>query len=213
MNCFTATQYMYTNVYYHKTARIIDFMISEAMSMIPDFINKLIIDEEEFFDTDDFNFTIKVKNQINNSDSNNNYRKAYQILNDVRARKLKYANILRFPITLAVSSNKEKELVELQTKLETKYHELSTKVDFTAKVKPIRVDTDYFLAWMRTKNIWDESSHQPKRLDEYSKLYFDMLVNMQILFHIYIDRTKEDNNQKKELLREAKEELEKLQII
>ena len=44
VNVFFATQFMYLGVYYHKTTRIFDFMLYEAMMKIPDYMGTIIND-------------------------------------------------------------------------------------------------------------------------------------------------------------------------
>ncbi len=67
MNSFNAIQSMYTNVYYHKTSRIFDFMISDALMLIPNYIRDMISSVNEFIGYDDFNFITEIKHRRNSS--------------------------------------------------------------------------------------------------------------------------------------------------
>ena len=42
MNSFHSIQSMYTAVYYHRTSRIFDFMIADALSMVPDLVSEIV---------------------------------------------------------------------------------------------------------------------------------------------------------------------------
>jgi len=187
MNCFTATQYMYFNVYYHKTSRIFDFMLFEAMKMMPDCINEIINNIDLFLEIDDYNFINYVKKRINKTDANNNYKESYEILKNIRNRKKKYKNIYQFQLTLDVSSCKEERLDSLKKTLEEEYKDLNVKVDYSAKVKPIRVDTKVFYEWMEEDMIYDENTHKAINLFNVSLASYEFLKKLQLLFYIYID--------------------------
>ena len=215
IDSFTATQYMYSNVYYHKTARIFDFMIYEAMRMIPDFLNEIITDLNTFIEIEDQNFISNVKKRICKSDGENDYKNAYNILRDVLNRKKRYENVFRYYVTLDVSSSKDNCLEKLKSHLESKYADLKTKVDYTARVKPIRIDTKKFYDWMEGNYIYDETTHQAKNLSDVNLAYFEMLKKLQILFCIYVDKKiasrKENIKRKEELRAEAEAQIKCIQ--
>lgn len=217
MNSFTATQYMYTCVYYHKTVRIFDFMLFEAMHTIPDYMNELVCDLDKFIKTDDHNFILNVKERLDKSDDDNDYHSAYKILRDLFDRKKRYKNIFKYIVTLDVSSYKEDRLEALRLRLEKEYNDLKTKVDYTAKVKPIRVDSKKFFSWMEEDSIWDESSHKAKNLYDVSIAYFETLKKLQILFYIYIDGQIASEPKSiariEELRRDAEEQLIRIQMV
>lgn len=217
MNSFTATQYMYTSVYYHKTVRIFDFMLFEAMKKIPDFLNEIINGINRFIEIDDHNFILSVKERLGQNDDENDYRGAYELLQDIINRKKKYENVFQYRLTLDVSSYKDTRLDQLGERLEEDYRDLNVKVDYTAKVKPIRVDTIKFYEWMEEDMIYDESSHQAVNLSDVSLASYDFLKKMQVLFNIYIDKQIASDHKYKnridELCRTAKDRLVRIQRV
>lgn len=215
MNSFSATQFMYKCVYYHKTARIFDFMLFEAMRMIPDFLNELLNDLDKFIDTDDHNFISKIKERIGKSDKNNNYAAAYDLLKDFMDRKKIYKHIYQRHITFDPRARIDEDFKNLRKKLEEEYNDLKTKIDYSTEVRPIRIDVKSFYDWMRGKRIWDELSHENRNLEDVSKAYFDMLSRSHIIFGIYIDREifldEKSLNRRNQLISEAEARLDEIQ--
>ena len=212
---FTATQYMYTNLYYHKTVRIFDIMLFEAMILVPDYLNKIVTDYKTFINSDDRSFIIEIKNKRGDSTSENNYKDSYNILKDFMNRKLKYKNIFSFMISLDVWSRKDERIVRISKELGKKYFDLNIKIDYTTKVPPIRIDIEQFNDWMESDNIFNENNGEATNLHEISKTYYDSLKRMYILYYIYMDVKDYNDDTKKEtreeLCEEARDKLIRIQ--
>ena len=58
MNSFRAIQSMYTAIYYHRTARIFDFMIQDALSLVPDLVDEISMSIDKLIEYNDS--TIKI---------------------------------------------------------------------------------------------------------------------------------------------------------
>ncbi|GAJ21303.1 unnamed protein product, partial [marine sediment metagenome] len=134
MNTFYSAQNMYSNVYYHKTARIIDFMIMDALVEIPELLQKIISDVDYFISIDDQNIISEIKSLISKTDSENNYKKAYNIMKNVMDRKLKYYTEYIKMITLGAAIDMDEEFTKLKEEIECEFKDLSAKVDFSTKV-------------------------------------------------------------------------------
>ena len=138
-------------------------------------------------------------------------------LQEFTVRKKKYKNVFQYTLTLGVSVNKDKRLDKLRSDLEKKYRDLNTKIDYTAKVKPIRVDTDKFFEWMESDNIYDSQSGNIKNLHDVNRAYFEMLTKLQVLFYIYVGSGFASDNKYKtrieDLKAEANESLRRIQRI
>ena len=220
MNSFSAVQYMYTNVYYHKTSRIIDHMISDALKLIPGFIRNIASDVNEFLKYDDFNFITEIKNNRTNS-GDDDFKKAYGILKDVLNRKKSYALIFPYNLTLGIARDKSEELQKLKKDLEemAEAEGLKVKIDFRARIRPVGIDFERLLEWLTHDNIFDEDDpiSPTKNLEDVSKAYFKGLTRYQILFYIFVDRTQKDSGrfeyQINKIKSEAEQKLQELEKI
>jgi len=206
MDCFTAAQYMYTNVYYHKTSRIFDFMIFDALAMVPSFLQNLIEDLDYFLLVDDHNIILELKNKQHLNDVDNDYTGSYNLLKDVLNRKKRYKTIYEKMLTLSVVSEQEKQLTGLRESLETEFDDLHAKVDVTTQVKPIRVNPIELELWLRNPVILDTDG-STKPLKEISWAYFSSLTKLQVLFRVLIDTSIIDDPRETELKEEAKKRI------
>jgi len=188
MNSFYSAQNMYSNVYYHKTARIIDFMIMDALLRIPDLLQKIISDIDYFISIDDQNIIGEIKSHIGEDDSENNYKESYNIMKNVLDRKLKYYTVYIKMITLGAAIDMDKEFTKLKEEIEYEFKDLSAKVDFSTKVKPVRVDPIKLIKWLETPSIFNERNDEVTKLWSINKAYFDTLTKSQVMFNILIDR-------------------------
>ena len=106
---------------------------------------------------------------------------------------------------------------QLRRTLEKEYQDLNVKVDYTAKVKPIRVDTIKFYEWMEEDMIYDESSHEAVNLYDVSLAFFEFLKKLQILFYIYVDKEiasdKRNEERIHELCQTAEDRLLRIQRV
>lgn len=187
INSFNAVQYMYTNVYYHKTSRIFDFMISDALLLIPDFIKKMTSDVNEFLRYDSSNFVRSIKGK-RASGTGDDFSKAYKILKNVLDRKKSYAHIISYPVTLRIVTDRNTELKALADELEETSEDLDIRVDYLPKIRPIGIDLRGLLAWLTNDNVYDEDTQETRNLDDVNKAYYRVLTRYQIIFSVYGDR-------------------------
>lgn len=187
MNSFKAVQFMYTNVYYHKTSRIFDFMISDALMSIPEFVKDMISEVNKFLKYDSFNFTQSIKRKRSTGTSDD-FKKAREILRDVLNRKKNYALIYSHPITLRLVTRREEDLETLKEEIVGISEGLEVKVDFSASIRPIGISLPGLLEWLTHDNIYDEEDSQTKNLEDVNRAYFRELTRYQILFYVFGNR-------------------------
>lgn len=206
MDSFTAAQYMYTNVYYHKTSRIFDLMLYDALSVIPSLLNELLDDLDFFLNIDDHNILMEIKNRRKYDDAENNYTESFNIIERVLNRKKDYKAIYEKMLTLSVVSNQEGKIRDLSSRLESKYCDYNTKIDVSTQVKPIRINPLDLISWLLEDVIYDDDDKIAKNLKNVSLAYFSSLTKSQVIFRILVDREKYNENPEADILRELKEE-------
>jgi len=193
MNSFDALQYMYASVYYHRTARIFDFMIQDALSKVPEFLQDIVADVDKFLEIDDYNFVQKTIEYVEKNKSDEN-RDSIELLEDYRNRKKKYVRIFLHRLTsgylLIESTNKalqelEKELTELAKNLEI-------RIDFRPKVRPIGINLESLRNWLMEERIYDPSDGEVKSLHTISTAFHDKLKHYTIIFRIFANRKQLD---------------------
>lgn len=187
MNSFNAVQFMYTNVYYHKTSRIFDFMITDALLKIPDFIKGIASEVREFVKYDDTNFVATIR-RARSRVGNDNFGEAKKILEDVLKRRKNYSLIFTHPVTLRIATDCEEELIELKKELEQTSGDLRIRVDYMPEIRPVGIELKELLKWLTKENIYDEETSSMKTLEDVNKSYFRSLTRYQIIFSIYGDR-------------------------
>jgi len=193
MNSFDALQYMYTSVYYHRTARIFDFMIQDALSKVPDFLQDITSDVDKFLEFDDYNFIRKVINYVNKNKNNEN-KDVADILRDYLNRKKRYKEIFSHRLTsgylLIEKTNQllkdlEKELNEIAKNLEI-------KIDFRPKIRPVGIDLESLREWLLEEIIYDPSDGETKPIIEISRAFHEKLKQYTVLFRIFANRKQID---------------------
>ncbi len=207
INTFTATQYMYLGVYYHKTARIFDFMLSDAMELVPDYLNEIINDDDVFLETDDFSFI----NYIKHKSDKPPFTDSYQILKNVLDRKKMYFNIYRKIISLDLTVEKDDKIQKISDELIEKYEDLNLKIDFAGKVKPIRIDSDKIYAWLSKNNFYDDATGKVFKMIDVSRAYYNMLVKMQVVYFIFVDQAHSHDPRIDDIRREINDALTELE--
>ncbi len=214
MNSFNAVQFMYSNVYYHKTSRIFDFMITDALVRIPEFIKGITSEVREFVKHDDTNFIATIK-RARSRGGQDNFREARRILDDVCQRKKRYSLIFTHPVTLRIATDCERQLTELKEELVDSAGDLRIKVDYMPEIRPVGIELRELLEWLTSENIYDEETSSMKNLEDVNKSYFRSLTRYQIIFSIYGDRQQlesGDFDYQRDCLKEtARTELERLE--
>jgi len=219
MNSFNAVQFMYQNVYYHKTSRIFDFMITDALLKIPDFIKQITSEVEEFVKYDDTNFVATIR-RTRSRGGRDNFREAKRIINDVLWRKKNYSLIFTHPVTLRIATDCEEDLNALREDLEEATGDLKVRIDYMPEIRPVGIEPKGLLEWLTHPNLYDEETSSTKNLEDVNKSYFRSLTRYQIIFSIYGDREQLESgrfdyqrNRLKEMAQTKLEELEALEEL
>jgi len=193
MSSFDALQYMYTSVYYHRTARIFDFMIEDALSKIPDFLQHMVDDVDTFLEFDDYNFVEKAIEYVAKNKTEEN-KDAIEILKDYRNREKKYTEIFLHRLTSGylLVENTNKALEELEKELKESTKHLEIKIDFRPKIRPVGIDLESLRNWLLEERIYDPTDGDIKPLHEISTAFHDKLKHYTILFRILANRKQLD---------------------
>jgi len=220
MNSFRSIQSMYTAVYYHRTSRIFDFMIADAFSMVPEFINEIVSSVDTFLKYDDHTIVEVIKERAKRKCSSKSYKKAMEILEMVRYRQKMYTCILEFPLSfsLIVEEKPRKDIGEINARIrefckECGAADFNIRVDFSPTVKPVGISLEDIINWLTFFRIYDTKDNRLKSLEDVSKSYFRDLLHYSILFRIFVDRGKTKKNPYivEKIRKKAKEELEGLE--
>lgn len=222
MSSFRSVQSMYTAVYYHRTSRIFDFMIADALSMVPEFIDECISSVDELLKYDDHTFVEEIKERAKSEDSSGNaYKKAMEMLKMLGYRQKRYTCILEFPLSFPLVVNKEPQ--EDIKKICTKIEEISRKcdsedikirVDYDPIIRPVGVNLEDIVNWLTTSRIYDTRDNRVKSLEKISRAYFRDLLRYSILLRIFVDREQSGKYPHivEKIKREAKKEIEELEV-
>jgi hypothetical protein len=216
MKSFDAVQYMYTSVYYHKSARIFDFMITEALLKIPDFLREIVSDIDEFLKYDDYCFLYEARKHAEKNKVND----AVKLFDDFRYRRKKYKEIYSHRITIDLLISREtkkrlKKITEYLTKDIAK--NLTIIVDYRPDIRPVGIDIEELPVWLTEKHIYDPSDGETKKIKDICEAYHKRLTQYVILFRVYADRKQLENDpsgvfnsEKDKIVKEAKEKLNEL---
>ena len=186
---FDAVQYMYTSVYYHKTARIFDFMIADALSKMPMFLAGIVGDTDEFLKYDDYNFVVAAKEYlrgVNNKES----KEALGILDDFQHRRKRYREIFshRMSIRFLLEEKLGSFMGELEKELYQTAKNLEIRVDYRPQIKPIGIELQQIPNWLIQDRIYDPTTGEVKPLKHFCRAYHERLTRYTILFRIYANR-------------------------
>jgi len=208
LDSFVSLQHMYANVYYHRTSRIFEHMIYDALSLTPELLRSLTSKPEELLNHDDLTFIAEVKHRRNLKSAEDRYEEAYQIFRDVLDRRKRYATIYERRISLRTASIRRSELEGLKQRMEEMYAEVGLRVDHRGEIKPIGVDLSRLFKLLEEAFIMDEDEGKPISLREYSTTDYQALSRYQILFYIFADRGKVESGRYDSVLRRIREEAE-----
>ena len=215
---FDAVQYMYTSVYYHKTARIFDFMIKEALSRMPEFLSEMVEDVDRFLQYDDYNFIIKATKYLEPLNTKES-KEALELLNDFFSRKKKYREIFcrRISVRYPEEDTLDKYLQKVEKSLTSAVESLEIVVDYRPQIKPIGVELRQIPEWLLQDRIY-ESTGEVSPLKKFSRAYHEKLTKYTILFRMFANRQqlKEDptninNNDAKKIIKQAGEEIDAIE--
>lgn len=186
---FDAVQYMYTSVYYHRTARIFDFMIADALSKMKEFLTKIVSSTDEFLKYDDHNFIIAAKKYLKEN-KNSESKEALQLLDDFLNRNKKYKEI--FCSRISIRFLLEKGLSEFLQKVEKEVYDmaknLEIRVDYRPQIKPIGIELQQIPTWLVEDRIFDPTTGEVRPLKHFSRAYHERLRKYTILLRIFANR-------------------------
>jgi HD superfamily phosphohydrolase len=192
MKSFDAVQYMYTSVYYHKTARVFDFMITEALTLIPEFLKDIVGNIDRFLKTDDYCFIYEARKYA----EENKIREAVKLLDDFRYRRKKYKDIFssRVSVDLLIRPQTEESLRKIEKALEKETKNLEIKVDFRPGIRPVGIEIEELPTWLTSERLYDPSDGKTKKLKDCCAAYQRRLTQYVILFRVYANRDQLKND-------------------
>ena len=220
MDSFHSIQSMYTTVYYHRTSRIFDFMIADALSMVPELINEIFSSVDTFLKYDDHTIVEVIKERAKRKCSSKSYKKAMEILEMVRYRQKMYTCILEFPLSfpLVVEEKPRKDIERICTRIKEfsrkcNAPDFNIRMDYRHIIRPVGADLEDIINWLTFFRIYDTKDNRLKSLEDVSKSYFRNLLHYSILFRIFVDqrKTKKNSYIAEKIRKKAKEELEGLE--
>ena len=198
MNSFRAIKSMYTAIYYHKTSRIFDFMIVDALMKIPNFIAEITSSIDEFIKYDDYLLMYTIKEKAMGSDSAAEpFKEADKIFQKVRDRKKTYEQIKEFifhlPLVAEDPINTDiKEVCRSINVLcrENNAQDFNIRLDYRSAINPMGISLGKISKWLVSDMIYDTRNNTVKSLEEVYPAYYNELVRYSIIFRIYADKEK-----------------------
>lgn len=221
MNSFRAIQSMYTAIYYHKTSRIFDFMIVDALAKVPDFLTEIVSSVDEFVKYDDYLLTYTIKEKARGTDSEaERFKEADEIFQKVRDRKKTYEQIKEFLFHFPLITEKliRTDINRVCANIEGLCREydaedFNLRLDYKSAIKPMGISTGKIIGWLSSPIIYDTKDNEVKSLDKIYNAYYKELIHYSIIFRIYVDIEKSKNHP--EIVEKIKEgatrELEELE--
>ncbi|MBU7043891.1 MAG: HD domain-containing protein [Theionarchaea archaeon] len=221
MNSFRAVQSMYTAIYYHRASRVFDFMIADALSKVPEFIQEITSSVDEFLKYDDHSIICAIRERAQGTDFiTKKYKEAKELLDKVKYREKTYKNILEFPLSfpLAVKQEAQEDIEKAVDEFrkiveEEEITDFNFRYDYRPAIRPVGINLDEIIDWLRSPRIYDTTDNTVTKLEDKYLAYFRDLIRYSILFRIFVDRKKsEEYPHKIERIKEKVEiELDKLE--
>ena len=111
--------------------------------------------------------------------------------------KQKNTCILEYPLSfpLVVIKEPKKNIERVSAKIEEFSREcgvedLNVRVDCTPTIKPVGINLEDIIKWLRGDRIYDTEDNRVKPLGEISKTYFQTLLRYSVFLRIFVDRKK-----------------------
>lgn len=192
MNSFRAIQSMYTAIYYHRTARIFDFMIQDALSLVPDLVEEISTSVDKLVEYDDSTIICEIRRRSREKRENRHkYKEASQIFQDIYERKKRYKCVLEhpanFPIEMIKDAKEQLKEVESIVNSELDFGNLKIRVDFKPTIRPIGLDLDEIQRWLRSHEIYTEDG-ELKPLKDVSGAYSKELSRYTVILRVFVGR-------------------------
>jgi HD superfamily phosphohydrolase len=221
MNSFRAIQSMYTAIYYHRTSRVFDFMIADALSKVPDLLEEITSSVDEFLKYDDeFTQCVIRERAIGTDAVSRRYKEARKILKMVRFRHKSYKTILEFPLIfpLVAIGDPKRAIQKVEDEIfhfveESGAEDFEIICDYRPAIRPVGIELEEIANWLSMPRIYDTSDNKVKKLDQIYKAYYLDLTRYSILFRIFANRkkAKEDPYTIDKIRKKAREQLENLE--
>jgi hypothetical protein len=190
-------------------------MITEALTMIPEFLEEIVTDTDRFLRTDDYCFLYDARKYA----KRRKISKAVKLLDDFRYRRKKYKDIFfhRVSVDLLIRRETEKRLRRIEKTLKNEAKHLEIMVDSRPGIRPVGIEIEELPTWLTGKRIYDPSDGKLKKIQELCPAYHRRLTQYVILFRVYANREqlkKDPNNvynaEKRRVADTAKQMLNKL---
>jgi HD superfamily phosphohydrolase len=202
MSSFYAIQLMYTTVYYHKTSRIFDFIVADALEEIPEYVEEMITDIDKFLSTDDMSLIYDIRKRAEHGSQE--FKKANSLLDSYMKRDKIHKEISEHPLSLGTAIRKDAkiQLSELEDELlkKAKNANLKIKIDYRPEIRPVGVTLEELDRWLREPRIFDpEDKENPVKSlnDPAFRHYYRSLRRYVILFRVFAERKQCDGREKK----------------
>ncbi|MEM0384763.1 MAG: HD domain-containing protein [Candidatus Caldarchaeum sp.] len=191
---FDSLEYMYSNLYYHKTARAADLQIFEALKESKNLLKQIINDMNEYIKWTDELLLREIEAQGSQA--------AIILVEELLARQLKYKKkaekIVGFTYLQAPYIDVGKKIEDL----ETKFNDVGARVD-TFMVKPMRLDLERLLNWLKGDNLISDG--QLKNIAAVDRTLSDRINNFKLVVRLYVNRKKYADPRAEKAAQEFKE--------
>lgn len=192
MDYFHSVFYMYNAVYFHKTCRLFDLAIGEALKEQKDFLKKFK-NPWELLKYDEASFISKIKSNFRKKSEP--YLAIEKFLN--REKPLKLVARKKFNLRLEWMTapglephDSPPELEKLESILEEEEGRGDYKitVDTGAKSRPVGITPKKILKWLEEPKIFDTITGKFKKFVEVSSIDYHYLEQMTIPVAVFIPR-------------------------
>ena len=193
VNYYKASQSMYSSVYYHRTSRIFDFMLSDALLETVDLIKEITKDVDSFLRYDDQSLIREIKERANGQrEKRGNYKEAGHLIEAFLNRTKLFEEIHVERIGLSAVIDIKKQLDDLKKKLTeiAQRKDLKIHIDFY-DIRSVRVRLEELFEWLRKTPIIYREKGEILTLAEVSENDAKALGRYTMMFRIFVEREHE----------------------
>lgn len=178
---FKALEYMYSNVYYHKTCRAVDLQVYEMLISNQTLLEEIMDNEEEYLKWSDDKLLYHIRD--------NGKGNSKKLADDLLARRLKYKSVAERKLPIGkLFSLAQPGLGQKQQSLEKMFKGLGAKVDHFA-VSPVRLEAQKLVEWLKLEIFFTREGKLAK-LDNISPLLSNAVQNFSVVARLYVERQK-----------------------
>lgn len=200
IDCLESASFMYSAVYYHKTSRIFDLMIAEALQQVPDLLSEVTSSPEQLIKYDDCALICEIKRR---SEKNKEYEKASEILEKVLTRVKDLKAIARERLDIGIlwlTLGEQEEIREPSRKLDSRLSKLKEEigeiadgleieVDIRPKIRPVGLKIEQIISWLSRDNIYDFDKCRKVPLYDVSPAYYRSMGRLTVPVTVFIERS------------------------